>query len=153
MDNAITYLDKYDSCKNPPDYSYLCSHITRTIHIALAFHHFLYSVTLDNQGEMIFWIAYSTTSNPKTRYDANTTNQIAFTLSYFRRLLCSRLTIGSQIFNLHKILFMYLIYWMKNYKMSFCTNYSLWQFLYFYKKEANLIYVFTGSSLQITAYD
>jgi hypothetical protein len=137
LDNAIIYLDKYISCKYPPDYSYLCSHITRTIHIALALHHFLYSVTLDNQGEVIFWIAYSTISNPKTKYDANTTNQIVFTLSYFRSLFCSRLTIGSQIFNLYKILFNMIVVryrWMfllRRVVILFLTKYQHYKYYFF----------------------
>lgn len=54
LESAIVYVDAYTSYNIPSDYSYFSSEITETIHIASAPNHFLYSVTLDIQGSVIF---------------------------------------------------------------------------------------------------
>lgn len=54
LESAILCVDAHSSYNIPSDYSYFSSEITETIHIASAPDHFLYSVTLDVWGLVIF---------------------------------------------------------------------------------------------------
>ena len=46
-------MDDHTSYNSPTSYSYWCSHLNQTTHIAWSPNHFPYSVTLSTQGQMI----------------------------------------------------------------------------------------------------
>ena len=53
MNHTIVRLDDRMSCNNSTSYSYWCSHLNQTTHIAWSSNQFPYSVTLGTQGPTI----------------------------------------------------------------------------------------------------
>lgn len=53
LKNAIVKLDDLTSCNRSTSYSYWCSHLKQTTHIACSPNHVPYSVTLGTKGSMI----------------------------------------------------------------------------------------------------
>lgn len=64
LDNAMIISDNTISCKYPSDYSYQCSHLTATTHIATAPNHFHYrSFPLITKGPVIFRLSAQVLNN------------------------------------------------------------------------------------------